>query len=43
MEARSVNETTTMEVAERIGLDVEQLKADMASPEVAAVIDRKMQ
>jgi predicted DsbA family dithiol-disulfide isomerase len=29
-------------VAERIGLDVEQLKADMKRPEVAAVIERNM-
>jgi len=43
METRSVNETTTMEVAERIGLDVERLKADMEDPEVMAVIDRNMQ
>lgn len=43
METRKVDETSTMEVAERIGLDVEQLEADMASPEVAAVIDRNMQ
>jgi protein-disulfide isomerase len=43
METRKVDEASTMEVAERIGLDVEQLKADMASPEVAAVIDRNMQ
>ena len=42
METRSVNETTTLEVAERIGLDVEQLKADMERPEVAAVIERNM-
>ena len=42
METRSVNEATTLEVAERIGLDVEQLKADMEAPEVAAVIDRNM-
>lgn len=42
METRSVNEATTMEVAESIGLDVEQLKADMERPEVAAVIDRTM-
>jgi protein-disulfide isomerase len=42
METRSVNETTTLEVAERIGLDVEQLKADMKRPEVAAVIERNM-
>lgn len=43
METRKVDETSTMEVAERIGLDVEQLKADMASPEVEAVIDRNME
>jgi len=42
METRSVNETTTIEVAQRIGLDVDQLKADMESPEVTAVIDRNM-
>jgi protein-disulfide isomerase len=42
METRSVTEATTLEVAERIGLDVEQLKADMEAPEVAAVIDRNM-
>jgi protein-disulfide isomerase len=42
METRSVNEATTLEVAERIGLDVDQLKADMERPEVAAVIDRNM-
>jgi protein-disulfide isomerase len=42
METRSVNDVTTLEVAERIGLDVEQLKADMERPEVSAVIDRNM-
>ncbi|HUE45121.1 MAG TPA: DsbA family protein [Aestuariivirgaceae bacterium] len=42
METRSVDETTTLEVAERIGLDVEQLKADMEAPEVAAVIEGNM-
>ena len=42
METRSVDEATTMEVAERIGLDVEQLRADMEDPEVEAVIDRNM-
>jgi protein-disulfide isomerase len=42
MKTHSVNETTTLEVAERIGLDVDQLKADMERPEVAAVIDRNM-
>jgi protein-disulfide isomerase len=43
METRRVDETTTLEVAERIGLDVEQLKADMETPEVAAVIEGNMQ
>jgi protein-disulfide isomerase len=43
METRRVDETTTLEVAERIGLDVEQLKADMEAPEVAAVIEGNMQ
>jgi protein-disulfide isomerase len=42
MQTRSVNEATTLEVAERIGLDVEQLKADMQHPDVSAVIDRNM-
>lgn len=42
METRSVTEQTTLEVAERIGLDVEKLKADMDRPEIAAVIDRNM-
>jgi len=43
MATRSVDETTTLEVAERIGLDVDQLKADMEAPEVAAVIEGNMQ
>ena len=43
MEARSVDEKTTLEVAERVGLDVEQLKTDMERPEVAAVIERNME
>ncbi|HUE46697.1 MAG TPA: DsbA family protein, partial [Aestuariivirgaceae bacterium] len=43
METRSVDDTTTLEVAERIGLDVEQLKADMEAPEVAEVIEGNMQ
>ena len=43
MERRSVDEKSTLEVAERIGLDVERLKADMESPEVAAVIERNME
>lgn len=43
METRSVDETTTLEVAERIGLDVDQLKADMEAPEVAKVIEANMQ
>jgi predicted DsbA family dithiol-disulfide isomerase len=43
METRGVDETTTMAVAERIGLDVEQLKVDMEAPEVAAVIEGNMQ
>ncbi|HUF45360.1 MAG TPA: DsbA family protein [Aestuariivirgaceae bacterium] len=42
MQARSLNEATTLEVAESIGLDVEQLKADMQHPDVSAVIDRNM-
>ena len=42
METRGIDETTTLEVAERIGLDVEQLKADMEAPEVAAVIEGNM-
>lgn len=42
METRSVDETTTLEVAERIGLDVDQLKADMETPEVAEVIESNM-
>jgi protein-disulfide isomerase len=42
METRGVDETTTLEVAERIGLDVDQLKADMEAPEVAAVIEGNM-
>ena len=42
METRSVDETTTLEVAERIGLDVDQLKADMEAPEVAEVIEGNM-
>lgn len=43
METRSVDEASTLEVAERIGLDVEQLKADMEAPEVAEVIEGNMQ
>jgi protein-disulfide isomerase len=43
METRRLDETTTLEVAERIGLDVDQLKADMEAPEVAAVIEGNMQ
>jgi protein-disulfide isomerase len=43
METRRVDETTTLAVAERIGLDVDQLKADMESPEVADVIEGNMQ
>jgi protein-disulfide isomerase len=42
METRGVTEATTMEAAERIGLDVEQLKADMQRPEVTGVIERNM-
>jgi protein-disulfide isomerase len=42
METRRVDETTTLEVAERIGLDVDQLTADMEAPEVAAVIEGNM-
>ena len=42
METRSLDESTTLQVAERIGLDVDQLKADMESPEVNAVIDANM-
>lgn len=43
MAERRVNEASVTEVAERIGLDVEQLKADMNAPEVQEVIDRNMQ
>jgi protein-disulfide isomerase len=43
METRSVDATTTMAAAERVGLDVDRLKADMDSPEIAAVIERNMQ
>jgi protein-disulfide isomerase len=43
METRRLDETTTLEVAERIGLDVDQLKADMEAPEVAAVIEGNME
>ncbi|MFW6077453.1 MAG: DsbA family protein [Hyphomicrobiales bacterium] len=43
METRSVDESTTLQVAERIGLDVDQLKADMERPEIAAVIEGNMQ
>ena len=43
MQERSVNEQKVLEVAERIGLDVEQLKADIQAPEVQEAIDRNMQ
>jgi protein-disulfide isomerase len=42
METRGLDETSTLEVARRIGLDVDQLKADMEAPEVAAVIEGNM-
>jgi protein-disulfide isomerase len=42
MQERSVNEPKVLEVAERVGLDVEQLKSDMARPEVEEVIERNM-
>jgi protein-disulfide isomerase len=35
-----VNEAAALKVAEKAGLDMEKLKADMASPEVKAEIDR---
>jgi protein-disulfide isomerase len=43
METRSVDESTTLQAAERIGLDVDQLKADMERPEISAVIEGNMQ
>jgi protein-disulfide isomerase len=42
MQERSVNEPKVLEVAQRIGLDVAKLKADMQAPEVQEVIDRNM-
>lgn len=42
MAERRVNEASVTEVAKRVGLDVEQLKADMNAPEVQEVIDRNM-
>jgi protein-disulfide isomerase len=35
-----VNEATGLKVAEKVGLDMAKLKADMASPEVQAELDR---
>jgi predicted DsbA family dithiol-disulfide isomerase len=42
MAERSVDEGRVLQVAERLGLDVEKLKKDMAAPEVQSVIDRNM-
>lgn len=43
MQERSVDAQKVLEVAERIGLDVEKLKADMEAPEVQQTIDSNMQ
>jgi protein-disulfide isomerase len=40
METRRVDEETTLEAARSVGLDVEQLQADMEKPEVTEVIER---
>jgi protein-disulfide isomerase len=40
METRRVDEATTLEAARSVGLDVEQLQADMEQPEVTEVIER---
>lgn len=37
------NETTVMQVAERVGLDVAQLRQDMSAPEIDAHIDASME
>ena len=38
-----INTATALRIAERVGLDVEKLKADMELPETAAVIDKTRQ
>jgi protein-disulfide isomerase len=40
METRRVDKATTLEAARSVGLDVEQLQADMELPEVTGVIER---
>ena len=35
-----LNEASTLQIAEKLGLDVAKLKADMASPEVKAEIEK---
>jgi protein-disulfide isomerase len=42
MEERGLDEAKVLEVAKRVGLDVEKLKADMEKPEVQALIDLNM-
>jgi len=42
MEERGIDEAKVLEVAKRVGLDVEKLKADMEKAEVQAMIDRNM-